>query len=60
MLDAEARTDWPFEVKPLHREFGCEISGLTMDQAVSPESFGKVCVLTEFTTRLYRVNARKQ
>ncbi len=42
MLDAEARTDWPFEVKPLHPEFGCEISGLTMDQAVSPEIFGKV------------------
>ena len=42
MLDAEARNDWPFEVKPLHPEFGCEISGLTMDQAVSPEIFGKV------------------
>ena len=32
---------WPFEIKPLHPEFGCEIIGLTMDQAVSPEVFGK-------------------
>ena len=42
MLNPSAQTDWPFEVKPLHPAFGCEIVGLTMDQALSPEIFGKV------------------
>ncbi len=34
--------DWPFEVKPLHPALGCEISGITLAQAVEPKMFGKV------------------
>src|SRR5437868_15499509 len=34
--------DWPFEVKPLHPALGCEISGITLAQAVEPKLFGKV------------------
>ena len=33
----KARTDqtkWPFTVEPLHPAFGCEIVGLTMEEAV--------------------------
>ena len=33
---------WPFEVTPLHPAFGCEISGLSLEDAVAPEMFGKV------------------
>ena len=38
---AKAR-DWPFAVKPLHPLLGCEISGITLEQAVSPALFAKV------------------
>ena len=38
---AEAR-DWPFEAKPLHPALGCEITGITLEQAVSPALFSKV------------------
>src|ERR1044071_1366247 len=34
--------DWPFEVKPLHPVLGCEITGITLAQAVEPKMFGKV------------------
>jgi len=34
--------DWPFEVKPLHPVLGCEIGGITLQQAVSPALFAKV------------------
>ncbi|TMJ01234.1 MAG: TauD/TfdA family dioxygenase [Alphaproteobacteria bacterium] len=34
--------DWPFEVKPLHPVLGCEITGITLAQAVEPTMFGKV------------------
>jgi taurine dioxygenase len=37
----EAR-DWPFQVAPLHPLFGCEITGITLEQAVSPAMFAKV------------------
>lgn len=37
-----AQNNWPFEVKPLHSQFGCEIIGLTMEQAASPEFFDAV------------------
>src|ERR1051325_894151 len=37
----EAR-DWPFEVKPLHPALGCEITGITLAEAVEPKMFGKV------------------
>ena len=34
--------DWPFTVKPLHPVLGCEITGITLEQAVSPGMFAKV------------------
>lgn len=34
--------DWPFDVKPLHPAFGAEIIGLPLENAVSPEAFGKL------------------
>ena len=34
--------DWPFAVKPLHPALGCEIQGITLQQAVSPAMFAKV------------------
>jgi len=39
---ARAARDWPFAVKPLHPLIGCEISGITLAQAVSPALFAKV------------------
>ncbi|MEM8648539.1 MAG: TauD/TfdA family dioxygenase, partial [Pseudomonadota bacterium] len=37
-----AKHNWPFTIKELHPAFGCEIVGLTMDEAVSPEIFAHV------------------
>src|SRR5580704_7812337 len=34
--------DWPFNVTPLHPVLGCEITGITLAQAVSPAMFEKV------------------
>src|SRR5436305_10959771 len=34
--------DWPFEVKSLHPALGCEITGISLAQAVEPKMFGKV------------------
>jgi taurine dioxygenase len=34
--------DWPFSVTPLHAALGCEITGITLAQAVEPKMFGKV------------------
>ena len=34
--------DWPFKVNPLHPVLGCEITGITLAQAVSPAMFAKV------------------
>jgi len=34
--------DWPFAVKPLHPVLGCEITGITLEQAVSPKLFAAV------------------
>src|ERR1700683_1200243 len=47
MAQAEFKTkrvgrDWPFEVTPLHPVLGCEITGSTLAQAVSPAMFEKV------------------
>ena len=39
--EAPAR-DWPFQVKPLHAALGCEISGITLAEAVEPKMFRKV------------------
>ena len=38
---AESR-DWPFQVTPLHPALGCEITGITLAQAVEPKLFDKV------------------
>ena len=34
--------DWPFTVKPLHPILGCEITGITLEEVVSPGLFAKV------------------
>ncbi|MGE3916654.1 MAG: hypothetical protein AB7F78_13240, partial [Hyphomicrobiaceae bacterium] len=34
--------DWPFEVRPLHPQFGCEILGLSLADAVGADVFPKV------------------
>ena len=39
---ARAPRDWPFTVTPLHPVLGCEITGITLEQAVSPNLFAKV------------------
>ena len=41
-LQQRETRDWPFEVKPLHPVLGCEITGITLAQAVSPALFAKV------------------
>ena len=37
-----AGRNWPFQVAPLHPALGCEITGITLEQAVSPAMFSKV------------------
>ena len=37
-----AQRDWPFQVKPLHPSLGCEISGITLAEAVQPKLFDKI------------------
>src|ERR1700679_2408481 len=37
-----AARDLAFEVKPLHPALGCEISGITLAEAVAPALFAKV------------------
>src|SRR6478736_9732657 len=34
--------DWPFKVKPLHPALGCEITDITLAEAVSRALFAKV------------------
>src|SRR6202045_823916 len=34
--------DWPFKTTPLHPVLGCEISGITLAEAVSPAMFAKI------------------
>jgi taurine dioxygenase len=34
--------DWPFEIHPLTATFGCEITGITLADAVKPATFSKV------------------
>ena len=36
---ASKHADWPFQVKPLHPTFGCEITGITLEQAVEEKAF---------------------
>jgi taurine dioxygenase len=37
-----AARDWPFQIRPLHPVLGCEITGITLQEAVSPALFAKV------------------
>jgi taurine dioxygenase len=39
---SQTARDWPFAVLPLHPVLGCEITGITLEQAVSPKLFAKV------------------
>ncbi|MGI9424038.1 MAG: TauD/TfdA dioxygenase family protein [Hyphomicrobiaceae bacterium] len=41
-IHAAAATDWPFDVKSLHPDFGAEIVGVTLEEAVEPEMFRHV------------------
>jgi taurine dioxygenase len=34
--------DWPFQVKELHPALGCEITGVTLEEAVAPAMFAKI------------------
>ncbi len=46
---------WPFAVKPLHPVLGCEIGGITLEEAVSPALFAKVYeAFLEFQLILFR------
>jgi len=40
--NTHAARDWPFAVRSLHPVLGCEITGITLAQAVSPKLFAKV------------------
>jgi len=35
----DQQAKWPFQVKPLHPAFGCEISGISLEEAASDEHF---------------------
>ena len=39
LTSPEPVATWPFEVTPLHPQFGCEIKGVTLEQAVSDSVF---------------------
>ena len=46
---------WPFETRPLHPAFGCEIIGLPLAKAVEPEMFGYVReAFLEYEVLLFR------
>lgn len=43
LADASASPqNWPFEVTPLHPAFGCEISGITLEDAASDAHFASI------------------
>ena len=42
LTSQRSERDWPFKVKPLHPVLGCEITGITLAEAVSPALFAKV------------------
>jgi taurine dioxygenase len=41
-LQTRVPRNWPFTVTPLHPVLGCEITGITLEEAVSPNLFAKV------------------
>jgi taurine dioxygenase len=41
-LESRQPARWPFQAKPLHPVLGCEITGITLREAVSPAIFAKV------------------
>ena len=50
-----AAHDWPFEVKPLHPVLGCEIVGVTLEEALSPRLFAPIYeVFLEYQVILFR------
>src|SRR5688572_24540297 len=40
--DAARAREWPFKVTPLHPAIGCEITGITLAEAVDKTMFEKV------------------
>ena len=54
------KRDWPFEVRPLHHKFGCEIVGISLDQVVEEGMFAKAhartCPIIRARTRVVRGN----
>ena len=47
--------DWPFEVKPLHPALGCEIFGVTLEEALSPRLFARIYeAFLEYQVILFR------
>jgi taurine dioxygenase len=47
--------DWPFEVKPLHPVLGCEIFGVTLEEALSPRLFTRIYeAFLEYQVILFR------
>jgi taurine dioxygenase len=47
--------DWPFEVKPLHPVLGCEIFGVTLEEALSPRLFARIYeAFLEYQVILFR------
>jgi taurine dioxygenase len=53
--DKASARGWPFQVTPLHLSLGCEISGITLTEAVEPELFGKVYeVFLDYQLILFR------
>ncbi len=38
----QPRAHWPFKIKPLHPAFGCEITGITLEQAIDELAFASV------------------
>src|SRR6516164_6188620 len=50
-----AAHDWPFEVKPLHPVLGCEIIGVTLEEALSPRLFAPIYeAFLEYQAVLFR------
>src|SRR6201987_5401762 len=41
-LESRPPAGWPSQVKPLHPVLGCEITGITLREAVSPAMFAQV------------------
>ena len=50
-----AARDWPFAVEPLHAVLGCEIVGVTLEEALSPRLFAPIYeAFLEYQVILFR------